>query len=322
MDPMTSVSPLVTLPGTDLSVHRLNLGGNPFGWGADKDTSYAVLDAYVAAGGNFVDTADMYTCWVPGCVGGESETIIGQWMKDRGNRDSMVIATKVGMLDGKDNLDPANIRACVEDSLTRLQTDYIDLYYAHQDDPNADQLAVAQTFDALVQEGKVRHLAASNFTLERLASARRIQQENGLATYAVIQNRYNLLAREDYSLALEEYIRAEGMGELPFASLAAGFLTGKHLDEGGAEGSARTGVVAKFLEDPTAVKAVELLRAIAAAHGTSPTAVALAWQLSHDTIPSTIASARVTEQVPDLMAGAALELTADEVAALTAVAPR
>ena len=162
----------VQLADTDLFVHPLQLGGNPFGWGADRDQSFAVLDAYAEAGGNFIDTADAYSAWVEGNSGGESETIIGEWMKARGNRDDMVIATKVGMHPKAQGLDPANIRNCVDDSLRRLGTDHIDVYYAHRDDDDVDQVAVAETFDALVRTGKVSYLGASNFSLERLQIGR------------------------------------------------------------------------------------------------------------------------------------------------------
>lgn len=309
---------LTPLADTDLRIHPLNLGGNPFGWGADREMSFAVLDAYAAAGGNFIDTADMYSCWVEGNSGGESEEIIGAWMAERGNRDDMVIATKVGMLDGRATLDPANIRSCVEDSLRRLQTDRIDLYYAHQDDPDADQTAVAETFDALVREGSVRYLGASNFSLDRLRSAQDIARENGLASYRVVQNRYNLVSREAYPAEYQDYLREQGMAMLPFASLASGFLTGKHIP-GSKVDSVRGGAVAKYLEDPRATEALGVVQEIACDHVAKTTAVALAWQLSHDTIPSTIASARTPDQLDDLFAGTALELSAEEIDRLSAV---
>lgn len=311
---------LIPLADTDLRVHPLNLGGNPFGWGADREQSFAVLDAYVAAGGNFIDTADMYSCWVDGNSGGESEEIIGDWMAERGNRDDIVVATKVGMLEGRATLDPDNIRTCVEDSLRRLRTDRIDLYYAHQDDPDADQTAVAEIFDALVREGKVRVLGASNFSLDRLRSARAIAREHGLVEYRVIQNRFNLVSRDDYPHDYEEYIRSEGMALLPFAALAGGFLTGKHI-RGAKVDSVRGGAVAKYLDDPQAVEALGVLQSIACDHVTKTTAVALAWLLAHDTIPSVIASARISEQLGDLLAGVELTLSPEEIAALDAAWP-
>lgn len=311
---------LIPLADTDLRVHPLNLGGNPFGWGADREQSFAVLDAYAAAGGNFIDTADMYSCWVDGNSGGESEEIIGDWMAERGNRDDMVIATKVGMLEGRASLDPANIRTCVEDSLRRLRTDRIDLYYAHQDDPDADQTAVAETFDALVREGKVRHLGASNFSLDRLRSAQEIARAHGLAEYRVIQNRFNLVSRDDYPRDYEEHLRSEGMALLPFAALAGGFLTGKHIP-GAKVDSVRGSAVKRFVDDQQAVDALGVLQSIACDHVTKTTAVALAWLLAHDTIPSVIASARVPEQLADLFAGVDLTLSGEEVDRLDAAWP-
>lgn len=311
---------LIPLADTDLRVHPLNLGGNPFGWGADREQSFAVLDAYAAAGGNFIDTADMYSCWVDGNSGGESEEIIGDWMAERGNRDDMVIATKVGMLEGRASLDPANIRTCVEDSLRRLRTDRIDLYYAHQDDPDADQTAVAETFDALVREGKVRHLGASNFSLDRLRSAQEIARAHGLAEYRVIQNRFNLVSRDDYPRDYEEHLRSEGMALLPFAALAGGFLTGKHIP-GAKVDSVRGSAVKRFVDDQQAVDALGVLQSIACDHVTKTTAVALAWLLAHDTIPSVIASARVPEQLADLFAGVGLTLSGEEVDRLDAAWP-
>lgn len=305
----------VQLADTDLFVHPLQLGGNAFGWGADRDQSFAVLDAYVEAGGNFIDTADAYSAWVEGNSGGESETIIGEWMKERGNRDDMVIATKVGMHPKAKGLDPANIRNCVDDSLRRLGTDRIDVYYAHQDDDDVDQVAVAETFDALVRSGKVNYLGASNFSLERLQTARKISTKFSLACYRVVQDRFNLVSRAAVDANKQTYLRSEGMAELPFHSLASGFLTGKHTG-GDATGSVRGERVADFVDDQNALGALEVLHDVAANHGTTMTATAIAWQLSHDFVPSTIASARVPEQLTELLAGTEMQLSADEKSAL------
>lgn len=305
----------VQLADTDLMVHPLQLGGNPFGWGADREQSFAVLDAYAAAGGNFIDTADAYSAWVEGNSGGESETIIGEWMKSRGNRDDMVIATKVGMHPKAKGLDPANIRNCVNESLRRLGTDHIDLYYAHTDDEDVDQVAVAETFDALVRSGKVSYLGASNFSLDRLQSARRVSAKFSLACYRVVQDRFNLVSRSAVDTSKQAYLRSEGIAELPFHSLASGFLTGKHTG-GDATGSVRGERVAGFVEDQTALGALETLHDVASAHSATMTATAIAWQLSHDFIPSTIASARVPEQLTELLAGTQLELSPDEISAL------
>ena len=305
----------VQLADTDLFVHPLQLGGNPFGWGADRDQSFAVLDAYAEAGGNFIDTADAYSAWVEGNSGGESETIIGEWMKARGNRDEMVIATKVGMHPKHQGLDPANIRNCVDDSLRRLGTDHIDVYYAHTDDDEVDQVAVAETFDALVRSGKVSYLGASNFSLERLQKARKISTKFSLACYRVVQDRFNLVSRSAVDAQKQAFLRSEGIAELPFHSLASGFLTGKHTG-GDATGSVRGERVADFVEDQNALGALEVLLDVASAHDATMTATAIAWQLSHDFIPSTIASARVPEQLTELLAGTAMQLSAEEKTAL------
>ncbi|GAA1850577.1 aldo/keto reductase [Brevibacterium marinum] len=305
----------VQLADTNLMVHPLQLGGNPFGWGADRDQSFAVLDAYAAAGGNFIDTADAYSAWVDGNSGGESETIIGEWMKSRGNRDDMVIATKVGSHPKHRGLDPANIRECVDDSLRRLGTDHVDVYYAHTDDEDVDQVAVAETFDALVRSGKVSYLGASNFTLDRLQSAMNISAQYSLACYRVVQDRYNLVSRDAVDSQKQAYLRGQGIAELPFHSLASGFLTGKHTG-GDSTGSVRGARVADFLEDQEALRVLEILDDVASEHNATMTATALAWQLSHDFIPSTIASARVPEQLTELLAGTELQLTDDEITAL------
>ncbi|WP_228282342.1 aldo/keto reductase [Brevibacterium atlanticum] len=305
----------VQLADTDLSVHPLQLGGNPFGWGADRDQSFAVLDAYAAAGGNFIDTADAYSVWVDGNSGGESETIIGEWMKARGNRDEMIIATKVGMHPKRKGLDPANIRNCVDDSLRRLGTDHIDVYYAHLDDDEVDQVAVAETFDALVRSGKVSYLGASNFSLERLQSARKISTKFSLACYRVVQDRFNLVSRSAVDEQKQAYLRSEGIAELPFHSLASGFLTGKHTG-GDATGSVRGERVAGFVEDQKALGALEVLHDVASTHSATMTATAIAWQLSHDFIPSTIASARVPEQLTELLTGTEMQLSDEEITAL------
>ncbi|WP_240373174.1 aldo/keto reductase [Brevibacterium zhoupengii] len=305
----------VQLADTNLMVHPLHLGGNPFGWGADRDQSFAVLDAYAEAGGNFIDTADAYSVWVEGNSGGESETIIGEWMASRGNRDDMVIATKVGMHPKHKGLDPANIRKCIDASLRRLGTDHVDVYYAHTDDENVDQVAVAETFDALVRTGKVSYLGASNFTLDRLQSAMKISAKYSLACYRVVQDRYNLVSRSAVDPQKQTYLRSNGIAELPFHSLASGFLTGKHTG-GDSTGSVRGERVADFLENQEALRALEILHDVASAHNASMTATTLAWQLTHDFIPSTIASARVPEQLTELLAGTELQLADDEITAL------
>src|SRR5439155_4620388 len=216
------------IPQTDLDVFPLCLGGNVFGWTADEPQSFGVLDRYLAAGGNFIDTADVYSAWVPGHTGGESETIIGRWMTARGIRSRIVIATKVGMLPGLKGLSPQTIRTAAEASLRRLGVTNIDLYYAHADDLTTPVEESLRAFDALVKEGKVRYIGASNFTASRLAEALRISDSNGLARYVALQPHYNLIHRHDYEGALAAVCRRETVGCLPYYGLAKGFLTGKY----------------------------------------------------------------------------------------------
>ena len=287
-----------TLPGTDLDLFHLCLGGNVFGWSADEAASFAVLDAYVAAGGNVIDTADAYARWL-GNGGGESESIIGRWMQARGNRDELVIATKVGKNEGLDNLRPETIRHACELSLQRLQTDRIDLYYAHQD--HDDDMAVTlETFDALVREGKVRHLAASNYTGARLRAALDLQAAHGWAPYAALQPEYNLIARTEYETEYAALCTERGVGTLPYFGLARGYLTGKYRLGGAAVDSVRSpGVAALTTERGEAV--LRVLGTVADGHGVAMAAVALAWLLTRPAVVAPIASARTPEQLADLL---------------------
>ena len=287
-----------TLPGTDLDLFPLCLGGNVFGWSADEAASFAVLDAYVAAGGNVIDTADAYARWL-GNGGGESESIIGRWMQARGNRDELVIATKVGKNEGLDNLRPETIRHACELSLQRLQTDRIDLYYAHQD--HDDDMAVTlETFDALVREGKVRHLAASNYTGARLRAALDLQAAHGWAPYAALQPEYNLIARTEYETEYAALCTQRGVGTLPYFGLARGYLTGKYRLGGAAVDSVRSpGVAALTTERGEAV--LRVLGTVADGHGVAMAAVALAWLLTRPAVVAPIASARTPEQLADLL---------------------
>jgi aryl-alcohol dehydrogenase-like predicted oxidoreductase len=287
----------------------LVLGGNTFGWTSDKDESFAVLDKFVAAGGRSIDTADSYSAWVPGNSGGDSEAIIGEWLKSRGHRDDVVIATKVSSLATRPGLSPANIHAAVEDSLKRLQTDYIDLYYAHRDDETVHQVDYVTAFDDLVKAGKVREVGASNFTYERLTSARTIAKESGLTLFTVAQDKYSLVERGlDEVLPMLSQI---GVTELPYYSLASGFLTGKYRP-GIEVVSARAGGAAKYLDDPKNVTLLSTLDVIAASHGVSVTAVALAWLRQQTGIGAPIASARTAEQLDSLVESFTLGLTLDE----------
>jgi aryl-alcohol dehydrogenase-like predicted oxidoreductase len=307
----------ITLPGTDLSLFPLFLGGNVFGWSADERASFAVLDAYVAAGGNAIDSADAYAAWL-GNGGGESETVLGRWMAARGNRDDLVIATKVGKRPGFDNLRPETIRASVEGSLQRLQTDRIDLYYAHQDHLDDDMAAALETFDALVREGKVRHLAASNYTGARLAEALDLQAANGWSPYAALQPHYNLVERKEYETEYADLCVERGIGTLPYFGLARGYLTGKYRAGGDAVESVRAGGAAAYA-DERGENVIDALEVIAAEHGVRPAAVALAWLRTRPAVVAPIASARTPEQLADLLPMTTLELTTDDLALLEQV---
>jgi aryl-alcohol dehydrogenase-like predicted oxidoreductase len=311
-----SVGFVTALARTDLDVFPLCLGGNVFGWTADEEQSFAVLDAYAAAGGNFIDTADTYSSWAPGHEGGESETIIGRWLAARGNRDRMIIATKVAKLGSRRGLSAANIQAAAEDSLRRLGTDRIDLYYAHEDDETIPIEESLGAFDALVKEGKVRYVAASNYEPERLSAALAIADRDGLAPYVALQPEYNLV-RRGYEGALRDVCSEHGLACFPYFSLAMGFLTGKYRPGGEAVDSPRARGAAGFL-DERGVAVLAALDAIAAAHATTVASVALAWLAAQPTVAAPIASARTPEQLADLLPMATLSLTAGEIEQLTA----
>jgi aryl-alcohol dehydrogenase-like predicted oxidoreductase len=296
--------------GADLDVARLCLGGNVFGWTADRDAAFAVLDAYVEAGGNVVDTADSYMWRAPGNHGGESETIIGDWMAARGNRDRMVIATKVGGWPARKGLGAANIAAAAEDSLRRLRTDRIDLYYAHFDDPDVPQEESLDAFDALVAAGKVRALGASNFTAERLRSALEISARDGLAAFVAFQPHYNLLERAAYETELAPLLAREEIACLPYYGLAKGFLTGKYRS-GVAVESPRASGASAYL-DERGLRVLAVLDEIAAGHEVPVAAVALAWLADQPTVTAPIASARSVEQLRELLPVLSLQITEDE----------
>ena len=304
-----------TLGRTDLQVSPLCLGGNVFGWTADASASEAVLDAYVAGGGNFIDTADYYPAWVPGNVGGESETIIGDWMRKCGNRNSLVIATKVAMLDGVKGLSAKSIRTGCENSLRRLGVDTIDLYYAHQDDPTVPMEETLGAFDALVREGKVRHLGASNFSTERLTQALELSARGGLAAYAVLQNHYNLVHRGDYEGPLRDAVAAHGMVSVPYFSLAKGFLTGKYRDGVAVESVRAQGALA-YLDD-RGRRVLAVLDEVAARHRATVAAVALAWLAAQPTVAAPIASARTVDQLRDIVEFPQVTLGSDDIEALS-----
>jgi len=299
---------------TDLDVFPLSLGGNVFGWTASEQESFAVLDAYAAAGGNFIDTADVYSRWVPGHEGGESEAIIGRWLA-RGGHDDVLVATKVG--GSGDGLAPETIRSHAEASLKRLGRETIDLYYAHYDDPNTPLEETLATFDELVRAGKVRYIAASNITAERLAEALTISDREGFPRYVALQPHYNLVERDAYEGPLSDLVAREGLLCFPYFALARGFLTGKYRPGGNGHTSPRAEGASAYLANPRAVALLGILDEIAAAHGTSVAAVSLAWLGAQPTVTAPIASASGVGQVPDLVAAAELELSDDELQRLT-----
>jgi aryl-alcohol dehydrogenase-like predicted oxidoreductase len=301
---------------TDLRVFPLALGGNVFGWTADEDTSCAVLDAYTAAGGNFIDTADVYSAWADGNTGGESETIIGRWLARRGRRDDLVVATKVSQHPDAKGLSRASIRRGVDASLRRLQTDHIDLYYAHYDDPDTPLTETVAALGELVTEGKVRYVAASNYTAGRLEEALEIADAGGLPRYAAIQSHHNLVHRGEYEGALADLAAREGLAAVPYYGLASGFLTGKYRDGSADSGSPRAAGAARYLDD-RGRRVLAALDEIAAERGVAVATVSLAWLAAQPTVVAPIASARTVEQLPDLVAAAELELTPGELDRLT-----
>jgi aryl-alcohol dehydrogenase-like predicted oxidoreductase len=304
------------LGSSDLEVFPLSLGGNVFGWTADEETSFAVLDAYTAAGGNFIDTADAYSAWIEGNKGGESETIIGKWVKARGNRADVVIATKVSQHPEYKGLSAANIKAAADASLRRLDTDYIDLYYTHFDQPEVPVEEIIGALDELVRAGKVRHIAASNIGAERLQESLDFSAREGLARYVALQPHYNLVSRDTYEGPLQDLVAREGLSAVPYFALAAGFLTGKYRPGTTVE-SARAGRAAEYAGSERGQKVLAALDEVAAAHDAPVATVALAWLAAQPTITAPIASARTVEQLPALLGLADLKLTQEEVQKLT-----
>ena len=303
-----------------LSTAPLIFGGNVFGWTADETTSFALLDAFVEAGFNFIDTADAYSRFVPGNVGGESETILGRWFAARGPamRARVVLATKVGleMGPGDIGLSAQYIRRAVDRSLQRLQTDYIDLYQAHRDDPSVPLEETAAAFDALVKAGKVRVLGASNFSADRLAAALEVSAKLGLARYESLQPHYNLVVRSEFESQLAALCAREQIGVIPYFALASGFLTGKYRSAEDVGKSVRGARMAALL-DARGLRILAALDAIAANHETTQACVAIAWLLARG-VTAPIASATSVAQLQQILPGATLSLSQEEVAALNA----
>jgi aryl-alcohol dehydrogenase-like predicted oxidoreductase len=297
----------------------LMFGGNVFGWTADEATSFKLLDACVAAGINAIDTADVYSVWARGHQGGESETVIGNWLKRRGKRDDVIIATKVGaqVASGDKGLSRAWIMREVDASLHRLRTDYIDLYQAHRDDPDTPQEETARAFADLVRQGKVRVLGASNFTAARLKSALELSRTHGLPRYESLQPLYNLVERSTFEAELEPLCRAEALGVINYYALAAGFLTGKYRSASDLGKSPRGGGVKKYL-DGRGLGVLKSLDEVAARHKATPAQVALAWLMARPSVTAPIASATSLEQLQDLLKAAELRLEQQDLEALNA----
>jgi aryl-alcohol dehydrogenase-like predicted oxidoreductase len=307
------------LGNSPLKVSPLCLGTNVFGWTIHEKISFAILDALVVAGFNFIDTADVYSTWVPGNKGGESETIIGNWLKRTGNRGKVIIATKVGMEMGPDRkgLSKAYIFRAVEDSLRRLQTDYIDLYQSHQDDSSTPLEETLEAFAELVKQGKVRAIGASNFTAERLAAALEASERHGYPRYESLQPHYNLYERARYEGALEPVCVPNGLGVLPYFSLASGFLTGKYRSEADLSKSPRGQSVKKYL-DERGLRILAALDQVAREQRSTPGTVALAWLLARPGITAPIASATSVEQLRDLIRATKLTLNPGSISLLDA----
>ncbi|MBB2973477.1 aldo/keto reductase [Mesorhizobium sp. RMAD-H1] len=294
---------------TEIEVSKLCFGGNVFGWTADEATSFSLLDRFVDAGLNFIDTADAYSSWAPGNTGGESETIIGNWLKQRGGRDRVVIATKVGseMGPGQKGLSAAYIRQAVDASLKRLQTDYIDLYQSHWDDPETPFEETLGVYKELIDAGKVRAIGASNLTAARLTEALDIAKRTGLPRYETLQPLYNLYERKDFEEGLESVCVANGLGVISYYSLASGFLTGKYRSRDDLGQSARGQGVAKYLDD-RGWKILAALDQVAAEHNATPAQVALAWLMARPSVTAPIASATKLSQLEELIAATRLDL--------------
>jgi len=299
---------------SSIEIAPLALGGNVFGWTADEPTSFRLLDAFVDAGLNLIDTADVYSVWVPGHQGGESETVIGNWLKRSGRRKDVVIATKVGnvMNPEKKGLSKPYILRAVEDSLRRLQTDSIDLYQSHVDDPATPIEETLEAYAELVRAGKVKAIGASNFTAERLTASLEVSKQRGYPSYVSLQPHYNLVERADYETNLEPVCVANGIAVIPYFGLASGFLTGKYRSEADLSKSARGSRVQKYLNE-RGLRVLSALDEVAQRHNSTPARVALAWLIARPSITAPIASATNLDQLKDLIAATELELDRESI---------
>ncbi|WP_413558941.1 aldo/keto reductase [Bdellovibrio sp. HCB209] len=299
---------------TGIEVAPLCFGGNVFGWTIDQPTSFTILDSFTEQGFNFIDTADVYSRWVPGNKGGESEEIIGNWMKERKNRDKVIIATKVGMEMGPDKkgLKGSYIKQSVEDSLKRLKTDYIDLYQSHADDMETSIEETLSAYNALVKEGKVRAIGASNFNAERLKQSLHISEKEKFPSYVTLQPKYNLHDRADFEKDLQPLCVNKSVGVIPYYSLASGFLTGKYRSKEDVKKSARGEKALSYL-DERGIKILNALDDISKAHQVKPATIALAWLMQRPSITAPIASATSIEQLKDLTKAAQIKLATVEI---------
>jgi aryl-alcohol dehydrogenase-like predicted oxidoreductase len=299
---------------SSLEVAPIAFGGNVFGWTADENMSFRLLDAFIDAGFNLIDTADVYSRWHPGNQGGDSEIIIGKWLKARGNRDKVIIATKFGMEmgPGRKGLSRAYMMRCVEDSLRRLQTDCIDLYQSHRDDPDTPVEETLSAFADLVRQGKVREIGASNFTAPRLAESLRVSAEKGLPRYQSLQPLYSLVERGEFEGELESLCLKEKIGVISYYSLASGFLTGKYRSTADAKGRARGSRVEKYLND-AGFRVLKALDEVAGRYGAKPVQIALAWLIARPSIAAPIASATTPEQLAELLKAAEIKLDQESI---------
>jgi aryl-alcohol dehydrogenase-like predicted oxidoreductase len=300
---------------SDLKVAPLVFGGNVFGWTADERTSFSILDAFVDHGLDFIDTADVYSAWADGHQGGESETIIGKWFKESGKRHKVVLATKVGKLSTRAGLSAANIAAAVDDSLRRLKTDYIDVYFSHYDDENTSLDETLGAYQKLVQAGKVRVIGASNYAGERLEEALKVAKDSGLPAYQILQPEYNLYDREGYETGLEPVAARNEIAVVPYYGLASGFLSGKYRSKADTQHKARGSRVEKYLT-PRGFKILDALDEVAKRHDSTPATVALAWMIARPSVTAPIASATSVPQLESLAAATHLALAAEDIALL------
>jgi aryl-alcohol dehydrogenase-like predicted oxidoreductase len=302
------------LGNSNISVGPLALGGNVFGWTADEATSFKLLDAFIDFGLNLVDTADSYSTWVPGHKGGESESVIGKWFKKSGKREKVILATKVAspMGEGRQGLSRKYILSAVEASLQRLQTDYIDLYQSHRDDPNTPVEETLGVYAELVKQGKVRAIGCSNFTADRIEESLKVSRERGYPEYVSLQPNYNLYDREDYEKNLEPTVLKHKLGVIPYFSLASGFLTGKYGSKADGEKAARAGMLGKYFTD-RGTRILKALEKAAKESNGSQAQVALAWLIARRSITAPIASATKIEQLHDIIAATRLKLAPEAI---------